>query len=80
MTIIDPPWDYCKSTEDAYKLGFEHGAKQQVSSKKKGHWYMASNCLVIQCSECGKTAPWFFNNYYWDYCPNCGTKMDVANS
>ena len=44
--------------------------------RKKGHWEIYVVSMIdgedCRCSECGKCgcAP------YWEYCPNCGAKME----
>lgn len=46
---------------------------------KHGHWEMygafTQGTLVIpiyRCSECKEDT----NNWFWNYCPNCGARMD----
>ena len=43
----------------------KHGRWIDDSQDGKGMWFL--------CSECGESAP---EVEPWDYCPNCGAKMD----
>ena len=48
--------------------------------QKAGYWIM--DCYVWRCSECGKnptTGTGYVQgrNELFDYCPNCGAKMEV---
>lgn len=47
--------------------------------QKKGKWYLRGitqyDVLPYICTVCGKEA-----NYVYDFCPNCGAKMDEAMS
>lgn len=45
----------------------------RVDAVKHGHWIEASYPLFT-CSECGAT--YQDNGYGYNYCPNCGAKMD----
>lgn len=37
--------------------------------QKRGKWVIDNGCVC--CSECGTP------NREWNFCPNCGTKMDM---
>ena len=41
---------------------------------KHGKWVESGLVDVIECSECG----WIKTEPYWNYCPNCGSKMDFG--
>lgn len=48
----------------------------------KGHWKVVSdgygdNAYICECSECKDTV-WIYKDAdrEWNYCPNCGAKMD----
>ena len=50
--------------------------KLPSAQPKSGHWIIYTVSPFdgedVKCSECGRVAcaP------YWDYCPNCGARMD----
>ena len=53
-----------------------------VEPVKHGHWKVVSDeyggkAYICECSECEDTV-WVYKdaNRKWNYCPNCGTKMD----
>lgn len=53
-----------------------------VDAKPVRHgWWEKANCSgFIVCSSCGDVflrSDWFLNGSKWDYCPNCGAKMDL---
>lgn len=59
-----------------------HGEKPaDVAPVVHGRWIDGHD--YIKCSECGIMAKWdstFFNDIGdWNYCPNCGAKMDGEN-
>ena len=50
--------------------------KEQPSAEKTGHWENGENNIGMKryiCSICGKGQPYLRFNY----CPNCGAKMEV---
>ena len=59
---------------------FQHWVEVQPSVEaepvRHGHWEIYVISMLdgedVRCSECGQCgcAP------YWDYCPNCGARMD----
>ena len=63
---------------------FEHLAPT-IDPVKHGHWIEQEHCDWVyskeyRCSECGKyrlmTNPF---GREWNYCPNCGAKMEVED-
>lgn len=51
-----------------------------VAEVKRGKWVKVSNGVAYWhvCSECMKSIPKeeYGNDYFSNYCPNCGAKMD----
>ena len=45
---------------------------------KHGEWIVCGDGKYVphMCSVCGKTAKLWYNNKPYNYCPNCGAKMD----
>ena len=65
----------CDYLEEASKL-YNAGYRKQ----SEGEWIRKDGFFV--CSECDKTKPFAVLNsnihyYACNYCPNCGTKMEV---
>lgn len=44
-----------------------------IDPVKHGKWIETGLVDVIECSECG----WIKTEPYWNYCPHCGTRMDL---
>ena len=69
------------ATESAYQNGFESGFEEGRSGVvRHGKWIEIeenSNGHLNECSVCGN---WVFHNYEYvsKYCPECGSKMDLA--
>lgn len=43
-----------------------------------GRYAFGDGSLAIRCSECGCALHEDeYQKYYWNYCPNCGAKMDL---
>ena len=42
---------------------------------RHGRWQCHGDCGVTECSTCGWTIEEYVGDY--DYCPNCGAKMDL---
>lgn len=73
---------YYDGYDSGYNAGFEAGQrdvllKEQEPDRKPGKWMIYIISMLdgegCKCSECGSEgAP------YWDYCPNCGTRMEGA--
>lgn len=68
---------YTKAESDIF-----HGGK--YAPVKHGHWIVLHGVLagddiygdMGECSNCGL----HLRNWEWDYCPNCGAKMDKEDS
>ena len=52
--------------DDIYKVLEELPSVQP--KQKQGRWIIDNGCVC--CSECGEP------NMEWNYCPNCGAKME----
>lgn len=47
-----------------------------IDPVKLGRW--VADETTMRCSECEKTY-WFRFAEHWNYCPNCGAKMESAD-
>ena len=45
-----------------------------VAPVRHGRWKCHGDCGVTECSVCGWSIEEYVGDY--DYCPNCGAKMD----
>ena len=42
-----------------------------------GRYIFPDGSIAVRCTECGCALNMGeFEKYYWNYCPNCGAKMD----
>ena len=43
-----------------------------------GRWISDDRDVLFSCSECGIqiSTSWDYGDLSWNYCPNCGAKMD----
>ncbi len=46
--------------------------------RQKGEWVRALDGIDghVRCSKCFKIYDWDMQAQYYDYCPNCGAKME----
>ena len=46
--------------------------------QKHGHWVSDKTDILFHCSECETqiSTNWDYDDLQWNYCPNCGAKMD----
>ena len=44
-----------------------------------GRWVSDQADILFHCSECETqiSTDWDYDDLIWNYCPNCGAKMDV---
>ena len=49
-----------------------------VAPVRHGLWKCRGDCGVTECSACGWSIEEYAGDY--DYCPNCGAKMDGGDS
>lgn len=65
-----------------YDRGFRDGYAQATSEVKHGHWievqriHEKDHTAICECSLCGDTVWVYDGQRAWNYCPNCGAKMD----
>ena len=56
----------------------------EVSEVKRGRWDDKKVAFYLKCSECGCCVRAFAGEVFldygqeWNYCPNCGAKMDLS--
>ena len=63
-------------TNNQHALGIKEtlDAVPTVDPVKRGHWKRTKAYPnIIICDECGEA---FEQRELWNYCPNCGAKMD----
>lgn len=60
-----------------YTQGFEDGRKYEQEERGHGHWSRPKrpSTYVRYCSVCGEKS-WYCGKGDYNYCPNCGAKMD----
>lgn len=48
------------------------------SLRPKGRWVSDEGDILFHCSECGTqiSTSWDYDDLSWNYCPNCGKKME----
>lgn len=59
----------------------ENAPVADVAPVRHGHWIEDHDYL--KCPECSVMVKWdftFFDIGNWDYCPNCGAKMDGGDN
>lgn len=71
---------YTKGKYDALDMAIK--ALEQEPKAKTGHWKVVSagygdTAYICECSECKDTV-WVYKDAdrKWNYCPNCGAKME----
>lgn len=49
-----------------------------VAPVRHGRWISDEGDVLFHCSECETqiSTSWDYDDLHWDYCPNCGAKMD----
>ena len=72
----------CKKVEDIAVNAVELTPTADVAEVRHGHWKYVDGDLGysdLECSECRATTA-FFDDERFNYCPNCGAKMDGERS
>ena len=63
-------------------LAYDIVNKQPTVEPKHGHWievqriHEKDHTAICECSLCGDTVWVYDGQRAWNYCPNCGAKMD----
>ena len=72
----------CAGTEECHECMWDSKYEQQPCEEQEpkiGHWVVVSsenNVYICECSEC-KDEVWFKDaGRKWNYCSNCGAKME----
>ena len=49
-----------------------------VALVRHGRWVSDEADVLFHCSKCGVqvSTSWDYDDLRWDYCPNCGARMD----
>ena len=72
--------------EDNFKKAIQkmpEGIIADVESVRRGRWVIVPYKLARVCSVCNRDEPYKFADIdadVYDYCPNCGAKMDLEES
>lgn len=78
--------DNFTATEQAYKNGYEQGMKDAV---KHGRWEITEDdfymgLMICKCTVCREEICFEdvsdIENLNYNYCPNCGAKMDGGDN
>lgn len=71
-----PAVDLSQYCDKLWKTAYEHGKRD--AQPRRGKWVTADDKYidVCKCSECGTIE--YFNKGWkkFDYCPNCGARME----
>ena len=69
--------DYDQSGMLAVYVETLEGRKKFVK-EREGRWISDDRNVLLGCSECGIqiSTSWDYGDLSWNYCPNCGAKMD----
>lgn len=76
--LLNPTPDVTEQDKHKAKIIIDALRMAKTVEPKTGHWIIYTVSPFdgedVRCSECGQggCAP------YWDYCPNCGAKMEVT--
>lgn len=72
---------------DCVQDAVEYAPTIEAEPVKHGRWdnsgryKFADGSLAIRCSECGACIhEEEYEQYFWNYCPNCGAKMDLEET
>lgn len=68
--------------EIAYKTEIDRIPAVDVAPVKHGRWIVTAeftDCIYAQCDQCNITQVFYHNKPLTNFCPNCGTKMDLHN-
>ena len=60
--------------KDRLKKAMEGAELTLVAEPRKGKW--EEYCGDLLCDQCGNVVEIYGNKGKWNYCPNCGAKMD----
>lgn len=60
------------------KEALENFPAADVASVKHGHWIHANS--IFKCSKCGYAFEHEGYTQFYNFCPNCGAKMDYVSS
>ena len=69
-----------KPTEPVEEIPDPEPEKTDVAPVVHGRWIEDHDYL--KCAKCGVMVKWdftFFDIGNWNYCPNCGAKMDIED-
>lgn len=69
--IYHPKMDFCKWIDDAPTVYPEQ--------PKAGRWLPIHGEPIVACSVCRKKYDWDTEAQYYNFCPNCGVKMEGAD-
>ena len=80
---------YKNPPNSSYGEGFDRGLDRaqraildapaaDVATVRHGRWISDESDVLFHCSECETqiSTSWDYDDLQWNYCPNCGAKMD----
>ena len=67
-----PTADLSEYCDKLWKTAYERGKAE--AHPKKGKWI--DYCGDLKCDQCGCEADLFGIRGEWNYCPNCGARME----
>lgn len=67
--------DYCDDILDIIER------QPTIEERKTGRWTKAydGNDGHVKCTGCFKTYDWISQAQYYNYCPNCGARMEEGD-
>ena len=84
-------WFRCYTHEDIpiifddLEFYIQHMIPEDVATVRHGRWdssgkyrFQKDNSVAVRCTECGCSLTELeYRRHIWNYCPVCGTKMDL---
>lgn len=68
------PEEWDRAMAKLEELGFAESLRPAPLAEKKGKW--EDYCGDLICDQCGNVVDIFGNKGKWNYCPNCGARME----
>ena len=68
----------CFPADEAKEIVDQIPTIDPESLRPKGRWVSDEGDILFHCSECGTqiSTSWDYDDLSWNYCPNCGKKME----
>lgn len=67
-----------KVAGESVKKIIEEAPTIEAEPVQHGRWVSDEADILFHCSKCGAqiSTSWDYEDLQWDYCPDCGAKMD----